>query len=210
MNPETFNRLHVLRMENDAVGFQMEEMRPRFERLANRHENGTAVRAVSAFQLFQTPAMIAEQLVSLANPKLGARVLEPSAGLGRILDALKPYSPAEVIAVEIAPACAGELYRQERAGVTIKQRDFLTVTTAEIGLFDLVVMNPPFHMRADIRHIQHALTFVKPGGTLAAICMNTSHRQAALKPLGTWIELPAGAFRQEGTDVSAAIVIITK
>jgi len=210
MKPETFNRLHVLRMENDAVGFQMEEMRPRFERLANRHENGTAPRAVSAYQLFQTPPAIAEQLVRLANPGTGARVLEPSAGLGRIMDALNPFAPSEVVAVEIAPACASELYQQNRNGVVIKQRDFLTVTTAEIGLFDLVVMNPPFHMRSDIEHIQHALSFLKPGGTLAAICMNTSHRQEAFKPLGKWIELPSGSFKAEGTNVDAAIVIITK
>lgn len=209
MNGETFNRLHTLRMENDATGYAMQEQGERFARMAGRHENGTAPRAVSAYQLFQTPADLAESLVALLDPKPGARVLEPSAGLGRILDALKPFEPVEVVAVEVAASCAGELFRQDRQGVTIKQRDFLTVTPEEIGLFDAVVMNPPFHMRADIRHIQHAQKFLKPGGMLAAICFDTEHRRTALKPLAeTWIDIPAGTFAKEGTGVNAAMLTI--
>ena len=40
-------RLHAARMANDATGYEMEEMRPRFQSLADRHTNGTAPRAVS-------------------------------------------------------------------------------------------------------------------------------------------------------------------
>src|SRR4051812_21916652 len=119
-----FHRLHTLRMENDAAKYAMDEMRPRFERLAQRHENGTAPRAVAVYQLFQTPADLAAQLVSLLDLQPGARVLEPSAGLGRLLDAIKPHKPGEVVAVEMAADCARELFQQDRQGVTIKQRDF--------------------------------------------------------------------------------------
>jgi hypothetical protein len=133
MKPSGFHRLHQLRLENDAAGFAMDEMRPGFERLKARRENGTAPRAVTAFQLFQTPPPIAAQLAALLGLAPGARVLEPSAGLGRILDALTPYGPAEVVAIETAPQCAGELFRQDRPGVSIKQRDFLTVTPEELA-----------------------------------------------------------------------------
>jgi predicted RNA methylase len=213
MNPQTFNRLHELRMDNDAAGFAMDELRPRFDRLAHRKENGAAPRAVSAFQLFQTPPGIAARLVEALHLKPGARILEPSAGLGRILNALATAGTFEITAVEIAAQCAGELYTQNRAGVTIKQRDFLACTPGELGLFDAVAMNPPFHLRADIRHIQHALKFLKPGGTLAALCMNTPHRHAALLPLvdasgGEWIELPAGEFSKEGTGVASVLLTI--
>jgi SAM-dependent methyltransferase len=203
-----FHRLHTLRMENDAAGFAMDEMRPGFERLADRHENGAAPRAVPVFNLFQTPLDVAARLVALLNLKAGARVLEPSAGLGRLLDALKPFAPSEVVAVEVATDCARELFRQERDGVTIKQRDFLTVTPEEIGAFDAVVMNPPFHMRADIKHIEHARTFLKPGGRLAAICMEGLKRREAFAGR-QWIDLPAGTFKESGTNVATAIVIIT-
>ncbi len=203
-----FHRLHSLRMENDAHKFAMDEMRPRFDRIASRHENGTAPRAVSAFQLFQTPATVAARLVGLLNLSDGARVLEPSAGLGRILDVLAPFNTSEVVAVEMAPACAGELFRQNREGVKIKQRDFLTVQPSELGQFDAVAMNPPFHMRADIRHIQHARKFLKPGGTLAAVCMDGPHRWEQLKPgASQWLTLPPGTFKAEGTNIGAAIVV---
>lgn len=207
MTPESFNRLQALRMENDEAGFAMAELRPRFERLASRHENGTAPRAVSAYQLFQTPPDIATCLVAGLCLQPGARVLEPSAGLGRLLDALRSYAPREVVAVELAANIAGELYRQQRPGVTLLQRDFLDVSPEDIGLFDAVVMNPPFHLRSDIRHIQHATTFLKRGGRLAAICFNTEHRRKAFSILGwSWTDLPAGAFAKEGTHVPTAIV----
>jgi predicted RNA methylase len=209
MNSETLNRLHALRMANDAARYEQQEMRPRFDRLAQRHENGTAPRAVVAFQLFQTPPDIAAQLVAMLELKPGARVLEPSAGLGRLLDALKPFAPSEVVAVEIAASCAAELFRQERAGVVLKKRDFLTVTPEEIGLFDAVAMNPPFHMRADIRHIEHARNFLKPGGKLAAICMDTPQRHAALRFISSqWVTLPASSFAETGTKIGAIMLII--
>lgn len=207
MNP--IHRLQNLRMENDAAGYAMEELRPRFQALAQRHESGNAPRAVSAYQLFQTPATVASQMVALLTLKGGERILEPSAGLGRLLDAL-PSNRGEVVAVESAAACTGELFRQNREGVRIMQRDFLTLEPQEIGYFNVVVMNPPFHMRADIRHIEHARNFLMPGGCLVAICMNTHHRTTRLKPDAVeWIELPAETFAKEGTHVSTVICKFT-
>lgn len=207
MKTDTFNKLHALRMENDAAGYAMQEQAPRFARIDGRHENGTAPRAVSAFQLFQTPPEIAARLVGLLGDSARGRVLEPSAGLGRILDAL-PVG-GDVVAVEMAAACAGELFRQERTGVKILQRDFLTVTPEDVGLFDAVAMNPPFHVRADVKHILHALKFLKRGGILAAICMAGPHREKDLKPLAsTWEELAPGTFKSEGTGVGAVLLTI--
>jgi SAM-dependent methyltransferase len=209
--PSGFHRLQLLRMENAATGYQMEEERGRFDRLRDRHTNGAAPVAIAAPQLFQTPPDLAARLADALAPAPGSRILEPSAGLGRLLDALTPYQPAEVVAVEIAAACAGELFRQEREGVTIRQRDFLATTPAELGTFDAVAMNPPFTMRSDLRHIRHALEFLRPGGRLAALCMDTPHRSAALEHIAdTWQRIPAGAFRGEGTNVPTILLTITK
>lgn len=211
MNAHNFNRLHGLRMENDAAGYAIQELRPRFERMAGRHENGTAPRAVAVHQLFQTPPDLAARLVGLLDLKPDARVLEPSAGLGRLLDALQPHNPAEVVAVELAPALTAELYRQDRPGVVIKQRDFLTVTPAELGLFDAVAMNPPFTMRSDIKHILHALNFLRPGGRLAALCIAGPHQTKKLKPLAaSWELLPAGTFKDVGTNIETVLLTINK
>lgn len=211
MKPATFNRLHILRQENVAAGYAQAEMAPRFARLADRHENGCAPRVVVAYQLFQTPVAVAAQMAALLDCQPGARVLEPSAGLGRLLDALAPYAPGQVVAVEMAGQCAGELYRQERPGVVIKQRDFLTCTPDELGLFDAVICNPPFHLRAEIAHVMHALKFLRPGGRLVGLCLDTPHRVKALCPLASeWRALDAGAFRESGTQIQAVMFLITK
>ena len=48
-----------------------------------------------------------------------ARILEPSAGLGRLLDAVcSPIgSSVTLVAVEVAPQCAGELFRQVKPAI---------------------------------------------------------------------------------------------
>jgi SAM-dependent methyltransferase len=204
-----FHRLHELRMENDAARYEQEELRGRFDTIRNRHENGTAPRAVSTYQLFQTPISLAARLVALLGLAGGERILEPSAGLGRILDAIAPYKPSEVTAVEIAPRCAGELFVQNRTGVIIKQRNFLTMSQDDIETFDCIAMNPPFHMRSDIAHILHARKFLRPGGRLAALCMDTRHRLEQLKPLSShWETIPAGEFQSEGTGIGTILLTI--
>lgn len=209
MNPATYNRLLDLQDDNNAAGALMESMRPRFQALATRHEDGTAPRAVSAFQLFQTPASIAGMMAEALNLRPGARVLEPSAGLGRLLDALPRYAPREVVAVEMAPQLAAELFR--RTDITLKQRDFLTVRPEELGEFDAVIMNPPFHLRADIRHILWAFEFLSNGGLLVALCMDTPERERVLRPLSTsWKNIPKGAFGAEGTQVPTVMLTIQK
>lgn len=207
MKAPDLSRLESLQIDTVLAGATLDAMRPRFARMARRHENGTAPRAVSAYQLFQTPAKLAARLVAVADVRPGMRVLEPSAGLGRILRELPPG--CETTAIEVAPQIAAELYRAELPGVTLLQRDFLTCSPAELGLFDRIVMNPPFHMRSDLRHILHARTFLKPSGILAAICFDTEHRRNALRPIAaTWEELPRDTFAKEGTRVITSLLTI--
>lgn len=151
------------------------------------------------------------QAAALLPKRQGMRILEPSAGLGRLLDAIHNFEPSEVVAVEMAAECAREIFTQERAGVKLIQRDFLTITPEEIGSFDAVIMNPPFTMRSDIRHVLRALQFLRPNGTLAALVMDTSHREKALRHLSTtWEKIPAGAFKSEGTNVPTVMLSITR
>lgn len=211
MKPINLSRLQSLRLESVQRGYDLDELRARFDRLKDRHINGAAPQAVAVHQLFQTPATLAARLVGLLELRGGERILEPSAGLGRILDALAPFQPAEVVAVDCAADCTGALYRQERAAVTIMQRDFLSVDPVDLGQFDAVAMNPPFTMRADIRHILHALEFLKPGGRLAALCLDTPNREKVLRPLASeWRKISAGAFGKEGTSVPTVLLTIDR
>ncbi|MHA1573784.1 MAG: methyltransferase, partial [Alphaproteobacteria bacterium] len=200
MQPPNLSRLHRLRIENEEAAAEQAQHADRFNRIRNRHDNGTAPRAVSAWQLFQTPPDLAAKAVALASPAPGLTWLEPSAGLGRIARVMLETSPKAVTVCEKSADLAAELYRL-KPRVTIWQGDFLE--REPVAMFDRVVMNPPFHMRADIRHISHAMRFVKPGGVLVAICMNTRHRVEALEPEANyWEELPAGTFKGEGTKVA--------
>jgi Domain of unknown function (DUF3560) len=153
------------------------------------------VQVVSADQLFPTPPDLCARMVRLAGIGEGDRVLEPSAGTGNIVQAIrarggKPF-PIEIdprLANLAAAVCADFLSIH-------RQKDFV----------DAVVMNPPFKDGADIKHILHALTFLKPGGRLVAICAGGPRQIEQLRPLcDTWEPLPEGTFA--GTGVHAVLL----
>jgi hypothetical protein len=53
------------------------------------------------------------------------------------------------------------------------------------------------------------MKFLKPGGRLAAICMAGNSRELALRHCAkSWISLPAGAFRAEGTNTPTVMLRI--
>lgn len=201
-------RLRHLLEVTEAASEEMAAERGRFERLA---DPGSAPRIVSSFQLFQTPPELAARVVALLGPVAG-RFLEPSAGLGRLYTALRAVHPAApVTLVEVSPECSGELYRATEgdANATLIQGDFLLQAPERLGLFDGIVMNPPFKMGTDVKHVLHARKFLAPGGRLVSLVANGPKQRKALKPLAAeWIDLPAASFASEGTRVEAAIVVI--
>lgn len=80
-----------------------------------------------------------------------------------------------------------------------------------LGKFDRIAMNPPFTMRADVRHIKHAMNFLLPGGVLAGLCMAGSKREQELRPLcETWEEIPAGTFKESNTGVTTILFSLKK
>jgi protein-L-isoaspartate O-methyltransferase len=178
------------------------------------------VQVVTAPQLFPTPPGLAARMVDLAGLAIGMRVLEPSAGTGRLLEALPgivPFSPLrqtalQVVAVELNAVLAARLACSGLAGM-VRCADFLACSAdaEDLGLFDAVLMNPPFAQGADIEHITHALTMLKPGGRLVALCANGPRQQASLRPMvearaGTWEDLPPNTFKEEGTGVRVALI----
>ena len=178
------------------------------------------VQVVSAPQLFPTPHALAARMVDLAGLAIGMRVLEPSAGTGRLLEALPGISPfglvrqtaLQVVAVEVNAALAARLACSGLAGA-VRCADFLQCSAddGDLGLFDAVLMNPPFAHGADIEHITYALKMLKPGGRLVALCANGPRQNASLRPMveargGGWEDLPADTFKDEGTGVRVALI----
>jgi phospholipid N-methyltransferase len=213
MKPESLERLQGLRLDIKAATERAAFVRQRFAALQNRKEEGTAPTAVSSFNLIQNPATIAARMAQMIAGEAPGRVLEPSAGLGRLYRAMRetPRMPARIVMVEESPECCAELRRQASGneGDRVFNSDFLNVSAFELGgEFEAVCMNPPFKMGTDIRHILHAFGMLSPGGLLVSLCYNGVRQSAKLKPLcATWELLPEGSFKSEGT--GAEVVLLT-
>ena len=152
------------------------------------------VQVVSADQLFPTPPELCARMVRLAGVGEGDRVLEPSAGTGNIVQAIRARG-GQPWCIEIDPRLAARLPE-------VVCIDFLEVVPS---LVDAVVMNPPFKDGTDIKHILHARSFLKPGGRLVAICAGGPRQTEKLRPLcETWEALPEGTFA--GTGVHAVLL----
>lgn len=205
---EVVNRTEALtaeRQQHEAEAAKLEALKAGIK---------AGVQVVAVPDLFATPPELARQVVELAELEPGHRVLEPSAGTGNLLGAMGGamfgHNPerGEVVGVEVNGNLLEHL-RREFPLTDFRQADFLTCN-GDLGKFDRIVMNPPFSGGADIKHIQHARTFLKPGGKLVAICANGPRQQAQLQPeADAWIDLPAGSFKDAGTNVNAAICIFT-
>jgi precorrin-6B methylase 2 len=179
------------------------------------------VQVVTAPQLFPTPKDLAQKMAALSG-LTGGRILEPSAGTGNLIRAIVNRATGfdcirEVVAVEQNQHCCDTLeeMRQKFLYATptnfkIVHGDFLE-QNGNLGEFDRVVMNPPFRNGDDIKHIRHALTFLKPGGRLVAICANGPRQRAAFKDTAEhWEDLPAGTFAEQGTQVNTALLVLVK
>jgi len=196
-------RLRALRIDTAMAAEEMEGKRSRFSAIADSKPTV----AVSSFNLFQTPEAIASRMAAKLGDVTGKKILEPSAGLGRLVRAVNGGC---VTAVDISEECASVLREQFPESKVVKA-DFLTLSPSELGTFDAIIMNPPFKMGADVKHILHALEFLEDGGILVSLCYNGSKQNEKLPSLATtWEVLPEDSFKKEGTRASVVMLTIRK
>jgi len=201
---------HTERLIESNAARAADPVREHIENL--RESLKTGVQVVSAPQLFPTPMELARRVIELADLQDGECVLEPSAGTGNLIQAVHDAVDTEVLAYEINPSLCSVLSQKWPGFKTqVRQADFLAVNDFK-GCYPRIVMNPPFVNGADIKHIQHALTFLKPGGRLVAICAAGPRQRAFFEGLdpdkADWIDLPPGSFAEAGTNVNAAILVV--
>jgi predicted RNA methylase len=194
-----------------------------FEALQAQLKAGVKVAVVP--QLFPTPPELARKMVEAAGGVLiaGMRVLEPSAGTGNILRAVWGAATGadnvKVCAVEYNHALVSQLVELRQKMIGANENTFQIVCgdfleqSEDLGTFQRVIMNPPFKNGEDIKHIQHAFKFLKTGGRLVALCANGPRQRETLKPMaedsgGWWEDLPAGTFKEQGTGVNVALLLI--
>lgn len=171
------------------------------------------VKVVTANQLFPTPPELAKRMVELAGIEHGHRVCEPSAGTGNIVKAIRNAGFNGDIHLDCIEINHDLCKALKASGEDADCRDFLEVTKpycpdAPDG-WDRIIMNPPFERGSDIKHINHALKFLKPGGRLVAICANGPKQRDELQLIAShWEDLPEGTFKESGTNVNTALLVI--
>jgi hypothetical protein len=167
---------------------------------------GTAVAA--DLQYYWSPEHVVRAALEFANvtdrhewrdPPAPMRVLEPSCGDGRILDGIR----------ERGHSAFGVEYHAGRAAqARAKGHNVLTANFLECPPrpeFDAVVMNPPFYGRHYVKHVQHAMRFLRSGGVLVSILPAAAHYDHG-DLAGEWRDLPVASFHEAGTNVPTGML----
>lgn len=109
-----------------------------------------------------TPEALAKEVVALSGIDSDSRVLEPEAGIGNIADEAKDITEHV--------DCIERMY-DFREILKLKKHSVISddlLETESNPVYDAVLMNPPFSEECE--HIQKAFEFVRPGGSLVAVC----------------------------------------
>ncbi|HHK4251367.1 TPA: PLxRFG domain-containing protein [Pseudomonas aeruginosa] len=167
---------------------------------------------------FPTSTVVTEEAIDAADIQGGMDVLEPSAGMGHMADAIREQTGVEPDVVELSGERRELL---EAKGYNLVGSDFMDVSGKQ---YDRIVMNPPFSKGRDIQHVQHAYSLLKPGGRLVAIMSEGAFFQSnkAAENFRAWLDglgatserLPEGSFMDPAlpvnTGVNARMVVIDK
>ncbi|HGN2936705.1 TPA: PLxRFG domain-containing protein [Pseudomonas aeruginosa] len=167
---------------------------------------------------FPTSTAVTEEAIDAADIQGGMDVLEPSAGMGHMADAIREQTGVEPDVVELSGERRELL---EAKGYNLVGSDFMDVSGKQ---YDRIVMNPPFSKGRDIQHVQHAYSLLKPGGRLVAIMSEGAFFQSnkAAENFRAWLDglgatserLPEGSFMDPAlpvnTGVNARMVVIDK
>ena len=178
-----------------------------------KHRASTAV--TKDLQFYWTPPAVVAKALEFAEiytrdqvsdrhwaTRKPVRVLEPSCGDGRILDELRARG-CRSLGIEVDP---GRATQAKAKGHSVLCANFLEQPATPT--FDRVVMNPPFYGQHYVKHVRHAIGFLKPGGVLVAILPATAHYDHdELK--GEWRDLPVASFADAGTNVPTGLLRIT-
>jgi phospholipid N-methyltransferase len=165
---------------------------------------------------FPTPPMLIEKMFSMAKVFEHETILEPSAGLGHIAEAIRlKYPENELDVVEVNRSLFEALEKNKFQAFNM---DFLTVKEVS---YDVIFMNPPFEKHQDIDHVLHAYSLLKKGGRLVAIMAGNKKNSSQSKvnefidfvnDHGYMVENEKGAFKSafRSTNVHTVTVYLEK
>jgi len=182
----------------------------------DRLMGGESINIKKDFQFFATPEPLAKYLVSIAEVDNYQTILEPSAGQGAIIKAIREKCCVNVDCCELMDINYKVLEKLE--GCTLIAEDFLKL--GRFGYYDRIIANPPFNKNQDIEHIQLMFKHLKKGGRLVSIASKHWQHSGNKKETAfrSWLddvgadveEIPQGAFTESGTKIATCIIIINK
>lgn len=198
---------------------------PAEERIERVLATGTVTLVRDDLAFFPTPPKLAYRLATAAEVERGDTVLEPSAGMGALVEAAIYLGAAEVRCVERDATMRRALedkFCASRAKVLVSGHDdFFDYRGDTRGQIDRVLMNPPFKKVGrgnHIDHVRHAHSLIRPGGRLAAIMpsgvtfredrQHKEFRDFVKHYGGTITMLPEGSFKESGTGVNTCLVVV--
>jgi len=184
-------------------------------------ESGTITVELDGF--FETPKQIVETMIDMAGGVLYGTILEPSAGMGAIATGILDRIGDEYASLymieknhERCEFLTNNFKTSLQRSVFVIESDFKDVMLP--GMFDFILMNPPFEQGQDIDHVEHAYQFLKPGGILVSVMSEGVFFRSDKKAVNfrVWLEraggvahqLPPGSFKESGTGANSRVVKI--
>ena len=200
------DRLAPTALQAEAKRAELAGLKERGSRIIREVKQTRELLHIPGF--FPTPRPVIDVMLRHARIHEGMTVLEPNAGRGDLLDALRPLG-VHIVAYELV---AGLVEIVRGKGHDCRCADFLSVSPGDVPPVDVVFMNPPFERGADRAHIRHAHAFLRPGGRLVAVASRTG-----CSALAEWaddldgyiVPLPEGSFitSSRPTGVSTGLVV---
>jgi len=166
--------------------------------------SGEYTDAKKEYQFFETPDVLAKNLIEMAGINDDDVVLEPSAGRG----AIAKYIPG-CHCVELNPENR-EFLRKK--GFTVVGEDFMDFNKH----YDVIVANPPFSKQQDIDHINRMIDLAKRrvvSVASASVLFRTNKKTVAFRRRiellrGRIEKLPEKTFVKSGTNVQTCVLCV--
>lgn len=195
---------------------------------ALRDAIAAAVEGIGESGFFETPPSVADRLVELAGIQHGDHVLEPSAGRGAIIDAIRRAHPGKIVHYyELMEANVTRLEQRCDDRLVFCGYDFIVAAglDVDVGLldqgFNRIIATPPFAKNVDVEHVRVMYRALAPGGRIVSIMSPhwTFANDRKSRAFRKWFredidsditQLPDGTFKPSGTDVPSVLVVINK
>lgn len=185
--------------------------------LMRRIADGENVNIKKDFQFFATPDDLADRLIEIANISRLDTFLEPQGGNGAIIRAIRRKLP-------IVKIDTYELMEQNQQilkkipAVNLLGENFLLADEAK--KYSRIICNPPFRNHQDVDSFYKAWNCLADDGKLVSIMSKSWQHQDTSKAISfrgflndissEVIEVPAGAFKESGTNIATVIVVADK